>query len=126
MGHGSLEVWRGDLLTTTDAESLINGLQLPLFVNMTCLNGFFQAPYADSMAEALLKAQGGGAIAIWASSGLTEPDAQALMNKEMIRLLFNGQSLTIGEAMKRAKAATNDADVRKTWILFGDPTTRLK
>jgi hypothetical protein len=126
MGHGSLEVWRGDLLTTTDAEILINGLQLPLFVNMTCLNGFFQAPYADSMAEALLKAQGGGAIAIWASSGLTEPDAQALMNKEMIRLLFNGQSLTIGEAMKRAKAATNDADVRKTWILFGDPTTRLK
>ncbi len=88
MGHGSLEVWRGDLLTTDDAENLINGLQLPLFVNMTCLNGFFQAPYADSMAEALLKAQGGGGIAIWASSGLTEPDKQTVMNKELIRLLF--------------------------------------
>jgi hypothetical protein len=59
MGHGSLGVWRGDLLTVNDAESLLNGLQLPLFVNMTCLNGFFQAPYADSMAEGLLKAQGG-------------------------------------------------------------------
>jgi hypothetical protein len=28
--------------------------------------------------------------------------------------------------MKRAKAATTDADVRKTWVLFGDPTTRLR
>ncbi|MGE5254131.1 MAG: C25 family cysteine peptidase, partial [Planctomycetaceae bacterium] len=84
------------------------------------------APYADSMAEGLLKAQGGGAIAIWASSGMTEPDKQAVMNKEMIRVLFNGQGLTLGEAMKRAKAATSDQDIRKTWILFGDPTTRLK
>jgi hypothetical protein len=126
MGHGSLEVWRGDLLTTDDAENLINGLQLPLFVNMTCLNGFFQAPYADSMAEALLKAQGGGGIAIWASSGLTEPDKQKVMNKELIRLLFGRESLTLGEATARAKAAISDQDIRRTWILFGDPTTRLK
>ncbi|KPK90191.1 MAG: hypothetical protein AMJ94_09960, partial [Deltaproteobacteria bacterium SM23_61] len=125
IGHGSVEIWRGSLLTAGDAESLVNGLQLPLFVNMTCLNGFFHAPYSDSMAEALLKAQGGGGIAIWASSGLTEPDKQALMNQEMIRLLFNRQGLTLGEAMKRAKVATSDPDVRKTWILFGDPTIRL-
>ncbi len=126
MGHGSLEVWRGSLLTVEDAENLINGLQLSLFVNMTCLNGFFQAPFADCMAEAFLKAQGGGAVAVWTSSGLTEPDKQAVMNKEMIRLLFNGEGLTIGEAVKRAKASTSDKDIRRTWILFGDPATRLK
>jgi hypothetical protein len=126
MGHGSLGVWRGDLLTVNDAESLINGLQLPLFVNMTCLNGFFQDPSGDSIAEALLKAQGGGAIAAWASSGFTEPDKQAAMNKEMIRLLFSGEGLTIGEAVKRAKASITDMDIRRTWILFGDPSTRLK
>jgi len=28
--------------------------------------------------------------------------------------------------MRAAKAATKDLDVRRTWILFGDPTTRLK
>jgi hypothetical protein len=48
------------------------------------------------------------------------------MNKEFVRLLFNGEGLTIGEAAMRAKAAANDADVRKTWILFGDPTTKLR
>jgi hypothetical protein len=93
---------------------------------MTCLNGFFQAPYADTLAEALLKAKGGGAVAVWASSGLTEPDKQAVMNKELIKLLFGREPLTLGEATARAKASVSDQDIRKTWILFGDPTTRLK
>jgi hypothetical protein len=48
------------------------------------------------------------------------------MNGELIRLLFNGEGLTIGEAAARAKAATIDQDVRRTWIFFGDPATRLK
>jgi hypothetical protein len=130
IGHGSVEIWQGDLLTSDDSDQLINGLRLPFFVNMTCLNGFFQAPYADSLAEALLKARQGGAIAVWASSGFTEPEGQAPMNKELIHLLFSrgggGESLTLGEAAMRAKAASADPDVRRTWILFGDPTTRLK
>jgi hypothetical protein len=125
IGHGSVESWRGSLLTLEDADELINGLKLPFFVNMTCLNGYFQNPYGETLAEALMKA-GGGAIAIWTSSGLTEPDKQALMNKELIRLLFGTDSITLGEATARAKAATVDQDVRKTWILFGDPTTRFK
>jgi len=127
IGHGSVESWRGSLLTLEDAENLINGLKLPFFVNMTCLNGYFQNPYGETLAEALMKASGGGAIAIWSSSGLTEPDKQSVMNQELIKLLFNKrESLTLGEATARAKAAAGDQDVRKTWILFGDPCIRLK
>jgi hypothetical protein len=126
IGHGSVESWRGSLLTLEDADNLVNGLRLPFFINMTCLNGFFQNPYGETLAEALIKASGGGAIAIWSSSGLTEPDKQAIMNKELIRLLFNGQSLTLGEATAKAKVSVSDQDIRRTWILFGDPTTRLR
>jgi len=54
------------------------------------------------------------------------PRGQSVMNQELVRQLFNGRDLTIGEAAMKAKAATTDADVRKTWVLFGDPTTRLK
>jgi hypothetical protein len=125
IGHGSVEVWRGDILTSDDAEGLINK-GLSFFVNMTCFNGFFQAPYADTLAEALLKAPKGGAIAVWTSSGMTEAGGQTVMNKELIRLLFSRERLTLGESTARAKAATGDQEVRKTWILFGDPTTRLK
>jgi len=126
IGHGSVEVWRGSILTSNDADTLTNGMRLPFFVDMTCLNGLFHDVYSESLAEALLKAPQGGAIAVWTSSGLTEPDRQAVMNKELIRLLFNGQSLTLGEATAKAKKAISDKDIRKTWILFGDPTTKLK
>jgi len=126
IGHGSEDNWRGDTFTMADAQVLTNGMRLPFVVSMTCLNGFFQDVYSDSLAEALLKAQQGGAVAVWASSGLTEPDKQTVMNKELVRLLFNGGELTLGEAVKRAKAAVSDQDVRRTWILFGDPTTKLK
>jgi len=44
----------------------------------------------------------------------------------LVRLLFNGEGLTIGEAVKRAKASITDPDIRRTWILFGDPATKLK
>ena len=124
-GHGSVGIWQGDLLVSEDGPTLANGLRLPLFLNMTCLNGYFQ-DLTESLAEALLKAPNGGAVAVWASSVLTEPEGQVLMDKEFLRLLFNGESITIGEAAARAKAATEDLDVRKSWILFGDPTTRLR
>jgi hypothetical protein len=48
-----------------------------------------------------------------------------VMNKELIRLLFNREPLTIGEAAMKAKASVSDQDIRKTWILFGDPSQRL-
>jgi hypothetical protein len=125
IGHGSIEIWRG-LFSSEDAETLINGMRLPFFISMTCLNGYFQSPFGEPLAEALLKAKQGGAVAVWASSGLTEPDKQVVMNKELIRLLFGRESLTLGEATARAKSSVSDQDIRKTWILFGDPTTRLK
>jgi len=126
IGHGSQESWRGDIFTSGDAGGLTNGLRLPFVVSMTCLNGFFQDVYSDSLAEVLLKAKQGGAVAVWASSGLTEPDKQAVMNKELIRLLFGSDGVTLGEAVKRAKSAVSDQDVRRTWIFFGDPTMRLR
>jgi hypothetical protein len=126
IGHGTVWGWNGDILSTNDADYLTNGFHLPFFVSMTCLNGWFHDPYLESLAEMLLKAKGGGAVAVWTSSGLTEPDRQAILNKELIRLLFNNkESLTLGEATARAKSSVSDQDVRKTWILFGDPSQRL-
>ena len=125
-GHGSTKIWKGNLLTSLDAWSLNNSPYLPFLVSMTCLNGFFQDPYSESMAETFLKAEWGGAVAVWTSSGLTDPGGQVPMNKELIQLLFNGQGLTIGEAIMGAKRAAANGDIRRTWILFGDPTLRLR
>ena len=126
MGHGSDDSWNGDILTSADAATLTNGLSAPFFVDMTCWNGWFPNPYDITLAEALLKAGQGGAVAVWASSGLTQPDGQRIMDKQLMSLLFKGEPLTLGEATAKAKAATIDMDIRRTWILFGDPATRLK
>jgi hypothetical protein len=125
-GHGSVDLWRGNLLTIEDVKSFENKQRLSIFVMMTCLNGYFHDPVQDSLAETLIKADG-GAVAVWASSGLTLPDGQAAMNQGIYRLIFaGGSSLTLGEAAKNAKAVIGDIDVRRTWILFGDPSMKLR
>jgi len=126
LGHGNLQNWRGDLLTSEDASSLRNGQKLSLFVGMTCLNGYFQEAATESLAEALLKAPNGGAVAAWASTGMSDPTEQGTLNKEFYRLLFGGGKLTVGEAAMKSKSSVNGNDVRRTWVLIGDPTTRLR
>lgn len=129
IGHGSSGLWRGNIFSAADAAGLTNRDGLSFALTMTCLNGLFQEAIGDSLAEALIKSEQGGAVAIWASSALTRPDGQAAINHEVVRQVFSmekGRRLTIGEATTRAKAATPDGDVRRSWILFGDPTTRLR
>ena len=123
-GHGSVNLWRGDILTNDDAPTLTNQ-NLSFFLMMTCLNGYFDDPVLDSLAESLLKASN-GASAVWASSAQCEPGQQEVLNYELYRLLFGPNQLSIGEAAARAKQAVTDPDVRRSWILFGDPAMRLR
>ncbi len=122
VGHGSVELWADGLLDRSDAKSF--GTWRPsVFVPLTCLNGFFHDVYTESLAETLLKTPGGGALAVWASSGLTDSGEQLPLGKEFLRRLIN-EGLTLGEAARAAKALAG-SDVRRTWILFGDPTMRM-
>jgi hypothetical protein len=120
-GHGNVNIWGGSIFTANDAAALTNGNRLPFVVVMDCLNGFFADPSLLSLSEALLQAPNGGAVASFASSGLTIPDGQHEMGLRMFQLLYSGASIPIGDASRQAKTATNDRDVRRTWILLGDP-----
>jgi hypothetical protein len=126
-GHGSVTVWTGaGLLNSTLARSFTNSNKLSLFVLMTCLNGYAHDAYIDSLGEALLKAEQGGAVAVWASSGFTDPQPQAALAAEFYRQLFGAQPVRLGEAVRHAKAVVTDNGVRRTWILLGDPTMRVR
>ncbi len=124
LGHGSVEIWDNGSFSTSAAYTLTNGDRLPFVIAMNCLNGHFHDLYTESIAEGLMKSTNGGAIGVWASSALTTPDQQWLMNAELYRQIFNANQ-SIGDAVIKAKSATQDRDVRKTFILFGDPTLRL-
>ena len=126
-GHGSVEVWSGDnLLDNRAAASLTNGPRLPVFLMMDCLNGFFHDVYTESLAQALLFSKNGGAVAVWASSGLTSPEPQLQMDQNVVKLLFSRPSPPLGDATRQAKSDITDSDARRTYILFGDPLLRLK
>jgi len=117
VGHGSVEEWEGSL-KGADATALTNQ-HLSIYVSMNCLNGFFQDVFTESLAETLMKAPTGGAVAAWASSTLTSFDRQAVLNREFLKRLTR---TSLGEAAMAAKAADGDPDTQRTWILFGDPT----
>ena len=126
-GHGNVDVWTGaPIFSGSDALALTNGNKLPLVIVMDCLNGYFVAPGIDCLSESLLKAPNGGAVASFSSSGLTIPIGQHEMGQQLFQLLYSGAPMTLGDATRQAKLATNDIDVRRTWILFGDPTMKIR
>ncbi len=123
-GHGSVEVWTGaPIFNAADAQNLTN-TRLPVVVAMNCLNGYFHDLNTVSLAESLMRAPHGGAVAVWASSALTPATGQIPANQEMARQLFQ-HGARLGDAARAAKQTTNDPEVRRTWLLFGDPTLAL-
>jgi uncharacterized repeat protein (TIGR01451 family) len=126
-GHGSVEQWSfADLLDDSSAAALTNGNQLSVYLLMDCLNGFFHDVYSTSLAESLLLAPNGGAVAVWASSGFTNQPPQASMDQALLQILKTNPSMPIAAAIVQAKAGVLDNDVRRTWIFFGDPAMLLQ
>ena len=125
-GHGAEQQWSfSDLFNSSDAASLNNGARLPVYLLIDCLNGLFQDVYEQSLAESLILAPNGGAVAVWASSGFTEQTPQVSMNLTFLHEFALHPSEPLGRIVLNAKASTTDNDVRRTWILFGDPSLKL-
>ena len=125
-GHGSVNLWRGNLLTSSDAALLINQKISPMLITMTCLNAYFIDPRAASLGESLVRVQQGGFASVWASTAMTGTSAQVVMDNVFFNLVLSNPDMTIGQAIKTAKNATEDMDVRRSWVLFGDPTMKIK
>jgi uncharacterized repeat protein (TIGR01451 family) len=127
LGHGSEEQWSGsDIFDTTSVSSLTNGSQLPVFLIMDCLNGFFQDVYAQPLAVTLVLAPNGGAVAALASSGLNQAPPQTALDSLVVQNALSAKGTTLGAALVKAKSQITDPDVRRTFILFGDPAMQVK
>jgi Peptidase family C25 len=125
-GHGAEQQWSFvDLFDDTDAAALANGGRLPIYVLIDCLNGLFQDVYAQTLAESLILAPNGGGVAVWASSGFTNEPPQASMNLALLNQLSTNPTEPLGLMILRAKQVTTDSDVRRTWVLFGDPSMKV-
>jgi hypothetical protein len=126
VGHGSVEVWGDErVFQAEDAEILINGDRLPIFTTFTCLNGYFNHPDVDALAETLIWAEDGGVVAAIAPSGRSLTSQQLPLAEVFFSRLLSGEAETLGEALRMAKlAGAGDEflnDVIHTFNLLGDP-----
>lgn len=126
-GHGSIVVWADNTVFQANDAVGLNNKNLSVFMLMTCLNGFTHNLSTNSMAESLIKSEN-GAIAVWASSGMTRSSSQFEISQAATNLIFNDKNnrLRIGDIVRTAKQASADSDVRRTWQLIGDPTIFIK
>ena len=122
LGHGSMQLWDDNVLDTSIVDTLTN-TAFPFFISLTCLNGYFIMPTFDSLAGALVT-DSGGAVGVVASSSLTEFAPQEALGSALLSHLSTG--VTVGEALVAAQHAVSDPDVQKSYLLFGDPSMRVR
>jgi hypothetical protein len=97
-----------------------------MFTMLTCLNGFFHNLTANSLAESLIFAENKGAIAAWASTGLTTPDVQEVMGQRFYTKVGTGEIQRLGDLINDAKTVIpGGMDVRLSWALLGDPMLKM-
>ncbi|MEZ4714128.1 MAG: C25 family cysteine peptidase [Caldilineaceae bacterium] len=149
IGHGDYNAWgRWDAggLTETHyiyhidyVEEMPATGKLPLFTVGDCLNGYFAGPPERiSMAEKLLLKPGGGAIAVWAPTGLGYPSGHRELLSAFNNMIFGFvppssspyDGRTLGVAARTASLQTYAAnsfwqELIHTYVLFGDPAMRI-
>jgi Peptidase family C25 len=114
------------VLRTSQMPSLVAD-DLPAGIILACLAGYYNAYWGgDSLAERMLKEPGKGACAMIAPSGMSAPEGQLLLGRELARLLKDQPGLPLGKALMLAKRRlpAPHSDVLRSFNLLGDPKLR--
>ncbi|HFC11323.1 MAG TPA: hypothetical protein ENJ56_00665 [Anaerolineae bacterium] len=126
IGHGGIRVWGDErVLSVEDADALTNWTRLPIFTTFTCLNGYFQHPQEEALAEALLRAKGGGIVAAIAPAGPSLLSQQIQLSDLFFSNMLDQPTLTLGELLQVMKTRSNEnpnlIEASQTFNLLGDP-----
>ena len=136
-GHGGVDNWghlsgqSTPVFESDDVRDLNNPDKLSFITTMSCVNGFFPH-HTDSfcIAEELLRAPEGGAVAVWSETGLGYTDDLDVLVRTLYGILFDTGERVLGAATTEAKIAAHtvggiDGDNVRMYVLFGDPATML-
>ncbi len=131
VGHGGMDRLASEaLLKTSDVDSLYNGDALTILLSMTCNVSRFELPGFLSLGEAMVLRDGGGAIAVWAPTGLSLDFEGAKLSRAFGRALNTKETGRLGDAVVRALVDfSQEKNFRfplEVYILLGDPALNLK
>ena len=131
VGHGGIALWASEaIFDTAGVDRLSPQSAQPLVLTLNCLNGYFHFPYFDSLGEALVKAEGKGAIAAISPSGLSLDAPAHRFHRDLSSEIASGRHARLGDAMLAAQAtyAASGAfpELLLIYHLFGDPALSLR
>ncbi len=131
VGHGGTAVWSSaNVLNSWDTPSLQAQSRQPLLLTMNCLNGYFVAPNFDSLGEALLKAEGRGAIAALSPSGLSLDGPAHQYHRAVMAEITSGTHERLGDAILAAQRDYAETglmpELLTVYQLLGDPATMIR
>ncbi len=130
-GHAGLDQLSPEgLLTTSDVPSMTNGPRLPLLTALTCNVNRFDVPGFSPLGELLLLQPGGGAIAVWSSSGLSVHPEGKQLGQAFTYSLANPANHRLGDAVQQAlrryAAIPGLLETMQLYTVLGDPAILLK
>lgn len=130
IGHAGIDRLASEsLLAVRDIPEMQNAGNPPVMTLMTCLAGRFEYPGFDSLAEALVVENGGGAAAVWSASGMSENAEAKRMIRELFDAVFIKKKETLGLSIVAARKgyAENGGKpfMSNIYNLLGDPALRI-
>lgn len=129
VGHGGPMGWAKErVLTFDDINQWTNADKLPLFITATCEFAPYDHPDENSAGERVLFKDGGGGIALVATTRLVYSNRNKLMNLNFMQSMTDAyaiENMKLGDIVRVAKNVTNTGDGNRKFTLLGDPAIRL-
>ena len=138
IGHATTSQWEDDgLVELPDIADLLNGDMMPVMLTMTCMDGYYINPDSTrsdinpSIAETFTRVPNNGAVASWSPTGWGTVSGHDVLNRGFFNALFQSGDgmLTLGMATQAGKmdlfSTGTNQDLMDTYLLFGDPATRI-
>ncbi len=129
-GHGNVHLWGKQSFFANSHVGQLNNTRTPVVVALTCLSGRFEDFFLrESLAEQLLRRANGGAVAVWAASGMSYNQPATKLGEAFYQQVFSGGVGTLGKAILRAHhEMIDDPLLGSTFTMYnllGDPATKL-
>jgi hypothetical protein len=131
VGHGGIALWAAEnVFANADVKNLSLQGRQPIVMTMSCLNGYFHFPYFDALGEALVKAEGKGAIAAFSPSGLSLDAPAHRYHVALVEEITSGRHTRLGDAVLAAQRTYAESgafpELLAIYHLFGDPALVLR
>jgi hypothetical protein len=132
IGHGAIDSWSAErILRRDDISTLTNAGKYPVFLDMTCLTGYFIHPTTASIAETAVRVADKGAIASLSPTGFGVATGHDYLNRGFFNALFKDGIRHLGVVAVASKldlylnSGGSNLDLLDTFEILGDPALRL-